>query len=407
MYLGWHKAKEVPMLRKEDLAVIKSLYRRGVFLKDIAAELGVHPKTVSRVLKNKRTPNSERKSCKSKLEPYKPKIDRLLSEGVWNAKVILREMQAEGYSGGYTMLRQYLQPKREQRPERATVRFETLPGEQLQSDWGELVAEITGQLTKVHFIVNELGYSRRFHFWCTDSEDAEHTYEGLIRSFEYFSGVTEEVLVDNQKCAVLEYPSQGKPYFNERFVDLAGHYGFTPRACRPYRARTKGKDERMVGYVKGNFFVRYRSFESWAHLNQLAEHWLVEEADQRLQGTVKEVVAERFERERPALKPLPKMRYDTAYFEFRRVAYDSYIDVHGNRYSVPAELVGQRVAVRIGLDGALRVYQSENLVATHLLRSRQEGWSTVPSHHTDLWKAALQVEQRPLAAYEEVANGTA
>ena len=80
-------------------------------------------------------------------------------------------------------------------------------------------------------------------------------------------------------------------------MDLAGHYGFTPRACRPYRARTKGKDERMVGYVKGNFFVRYRSFESWAHLNQLAERWLAEEADQRLQGTVKEVVAERFERE--------------------------------------------------------------------------------------------------------------
>jgi len=395
------------MLRKENIAVIKSLHRRGVFLKDIAEELGVHPKTVSRVLKNERTPNSERKRSESRLEPYKPKIDRLLSEDVWNAKVILREIQADGYTGGYTMLRQYIQPKREQRPERATVRFETRPGEQLQSDWGEVIVEIAGQMTKVHFIVNELGYSRRFHFWCTDSEDAEHTYEGLIRSFEYFGGVTEEVLVDNQKCAVLEYPSHGKPYFNERFVDLAGHYGFTPRACRPYRARTKGKDERMVGYVKGNFFVRYRSFESQPHLNQLAEHWLAEEADQRVQGTVKEVVAERFERERPALKPLPLVRYDTAYFEFRRVAYDSYIDVRGNRYSVPAELVGQRVAVRIGLDGALRVYQSENLVATHRLRSRQEGWSTVPSHHADLWKDALKVEQRPLAAYEEVANGTA
>ncbi len=395
------------MLRKEDKAVIKSLRRRGVFLKDIATELGVHPKTVSRVLNAKSDPNPERKRPESKLEPYKPKIDRLLSEGVWNAKVILREIQADGYIGGYTILRQYLQPKREQRPARATVRFETQPGEQLQSDWGEVVVEIAGQPTKVHFIVNQLGYSRRFHFWCTDSEDAEHTYEGLIRSFEYFSGVTEEVLVDNQKSAVLEHPRSGKPYFNERFVDVAGHYGFTPRACKPYRARTKGKDERMVGYVKGNFFVRYRSFESWAHLNQLAELWLAEEADQRLQGTVKEVVAERFEREQPALIPLPIVRYDTSYFEFRRVAYDSYIDVRGNRYSVPAELIGQRVAVRIGLDGTLRVYQAETLVATHLLRSRQEGWSTVPAHHADLWKEALKVEQRSLAAYEEVANGTA
>jgi transposase len=381
--------------------MVKALYRRGVFLKDIAEELGVHPKTVSRALKSQSRPPQERKRLESKLDAYRAKIDRLVSEGVWNAKVILREIQADGYSGGYTILRQYLQPKREQRPARATVRFETRPGEQLQSDWGEVGVEIGGQATKVHFIVNELGYSRRFHFWCADCEDAEHTYEGLIRSFEYFGGVTEEVLVDNQKSAVLEHPRQGKPYFNQRFVDLAGHYGFAPHACKPYRARTKGKDERMVGYVKGNFFVRYRSFESFVHLNQLGERWLAEEADQRLQGTVKEVVAERFAREQPALKPLPRVRYDTSYYELRRVAYDSYIDVHGNRYSVPASLVGQRVAVRISLDGTLRVYQAETLVATHLLRSRQAGWSTLPEHHAELWKD-LHVQQRPLAAYEEV-----
>ena len=158
---------------------------------------------------------------------------------------------------------------------------------------------IAGQESKVSFIVNELGYSRRFHFWCTDSQDAEHTYEGIIRSFEYFGGTTEEVLVDNQKSAVLEHPARGVVRFNERFLDLSHHYGFTPRACRPYRARTKGKCERMVGYIKHHFFQRYREFESWAHLNQLAEQWLREEADQRMHGTVKEVVAERFAQEAP------------------------------------------------------------------------------------------------------------
>ena len=75
---------------------------------------------------------------------------------------------------------------------------------------------------KVCFIVNTLGYSRRFHFWCSDSQDAEHTYEGLIRSFEYFGGVTEEVLVDNQKAAVLEHRAGAAAQFNARFVDLAG-----------------------------------------------------------------------------------------------------------------------------------------------------------------------------------------
>jgi transposase len=404
MYLSLRQRKEVPMIRKEDFAVIKALEERGEFLKDIAQELGVHPKTVSRALKRNGAPRRERTRAASKLEPYKPKVDQLLSQNVWNAKVILREIQAEGYSGGYTMLREYVEPKRVLRPGKATVRFETEPGEQLQSDWGEVLVEIAGQETKVHFIVNELGYSRRFHFWSTDSEDAEHTYEGLIRSFEYFGGVTQEVLVDNQKSAVLSHPSNGKPYFNERFVDLAGHYGFTSKACKPYRARTKGKDERMVGYIKGNFFVRYRSFESWVHLNQLGEKWLAEEADLRVQGTVKEIVLARFERERPNLKPLPVVRFDTSYLEYRQVAWDGYISVRGNRYSVPAALVGQRVMVRIGLDGLLRIFQADDLLAaSHVLRSAQAGWSTIPEHRAEMWKSTLQVEQRSLSAYEEVA----
>lgn len=158
----------------------------------------------------------------------------------------------------------------------------------------------------------------------------------------------------------------------------------------------------MVGYLKQHFFVRYRAFESWAHLNQLLEQWLREEADQRCHGTLKEVVAERFAREAPALQPLPVQPYDTSYRELRRVSWDSYIEVRGNRYSVPAALVGQTVVVRIGLDGNLRVYQGEQLVATHNLQSAREGWVSVPEHHVALWKSALAVEQRSLEVYEEV-----
>jgi transposase len=391
------------MLRKEDFMSIKSLHERGVYQKDIALELGVHPKTVSRALKRGRAPAPERKPRGSKLEPYKPTVDRLLAEGVWNAVVILREIQADGYQGGITVLRQYIAPKRALRPGRATVRFETKPGQQLQNDWGELVVEIAGQPTKVHFLVNQLGYSRRFHFWCTDREDAEHTYEGLIRSLEYFGGVPKEVLVDNQKSAVLEHPGAG-PRFNERFLDLAEHYGFRPRACRPSRARTKGKDERMVGYIKGNFFARYRAFESWEHLNQLAERWLAEEADPRVHGTLKEVVAQRFAREAPHLGPLPAQRYDTSYYETRHVGWDGYVDVRGNRYSVPGELAGGMVAVRIGLEGLLRIFHGDQLVASHALQPARQGWVTVPEHHAGLWREALGVQRRPLKVYEEAAR---
>jgi Integrase core domain len=304
------------------------------------------------------------------------------------------------------MLRAYIQPKRPLRAARATVRFETAPGRQLQHDWAQWRTIVGGREQEVHFTVNTLGYSRRFHFVALACEDAEHTYEGLILSFEYFGGVTAEVLVDNQKAAVIRHRPGAAVEFNPRFLELAAHYGFSPHACRPRRARTKGKDERMVRYIKENFFARYREFESLAHLNQLAEQWLKAEADPRLHGTVKEIVAERFAREAPYLKPLPVLRFDTSYRERRGVSWDGYIDVRGNRYSVPDKLCGAEVGVHIGLDGVLKVYDpTGELVARHLLKPVAEGWAYEPAHHRTLWEQALPtVERRPLEVYEEVAR---
>ena len=132
------------MLSKEDYAVIKSLYQRGVYLKDIAAELEVHPRTVKRALQRGGAPQPERKRKSSKLDAYKAKVDELLAKDVWNVMVILREIQQLGYSGGQTILRAYVHPKRVLRGSPATVRFETEPGKQMQSDWGEVVVEIAG-----------------------------------------------------------------------------------------------------------------------------------------------------------------------------------------------------------------------------------------------------------------------
>ena len=391
------------MLNKEDWMHIKAQIERGVYQRDIARELGVHPKTVSRALRHGGPPLGKRPGARcSKLDPFKPFVDDLLRQNVWNAVVIYREIQQRGYRGGLTVLRGYIHPKRPLRESRVTVRFETEPGQQMQSDWGEITTVVAGRMQKVHFSVNTLGYSRRFQFWCTNCEDAEHTYEGMARAFEHFGGVSKEVLVDNQKAAVIRHRIGEAVKFNERFVDFAGHYGFVPRACRPRRARTKGKDERMVGYIKSHFFVRYREFESLAHMNELARGWLGEEADRRLHGTVKEVVIERFAREAPHLGSLPQVRYDTSYREQRFVHWDGFIDVRGNRYSVPAELCGKMVTIRIGLDGELLVYAGELKVAEHRLRSAADGWVTVPSHHARLWDQTLSVERRDLSVYEEV-----
>jgi transposase len=196
------------MLNKEDFAVIQALAQNGVYQKDIAAQVGVHPRTVSRALKRGSAPQPEGKRQGSKLDPFRESVDALLAEGVWNGMVILREIQGKGYTGSLTILRDYIRPKRALRAGKATVRFETEPGKQLQSDWGEIVTWIAGMRTRVWFQANTLGFSRRLHFWGTAKIDAEHTCEGLIRSFEFFGGVPEEVLIDNQACLVLK-PSVG------------------------------------------------------------------------------------------------------------------------------------------------------------------------------------------------------
>lgn len=134
---------------------------------------------------------------------------------------------------------------------------------------------------------------------------------------------------------------------------------------------------------------------------------MVEEADQRVHGTIKEVVSERFEREKAVLMALPQQRYDTSYRELRQAAWDGYIDVRGNHYSVPDSLRGQTVEIRLDLEGNLRIYDPKDRllekqpVAVHLLRPKQAGWSTVTEHHASLWNETLQVEQRPLTIYEE------
>ena len=390
------------MLTQEDYWMIQEKVNKGVYQKDIAAELGVHPRTVRRaVARGGPPPKTRQRQRFTKLAPYFEQVDALLADNVWNAKVIFRELQSQGYAGGYTVVRDYIQPKRALRPAKATVRFETAPGEQLQHDWGELWSEVGGERCKVHIAVNTLGYSRRFHVMAAPCEDAEHTYESVVRAFEWFGGATGMVLVDNQRSAVLAHTPRGVR-FNPGFKDLAGHYGFVPKACRPYRARTKGKVERMVGYVKQHFFMRYRSFESFAHLNQLLEAWLVEEADQRVHGTVKEVVSVRFAREAPALQELPPGRFETDYHQTRKVAWDGYIEVRGNRYSVPGDQAGKVVQIRLSLDGGLGVYADERCIARHRLCDAADGWSSVPEHHQDLWQR-LSVERRNLAIYEEVA----
>ena len=136
---------------------------------------------------------------------------------------------------------------------RATVRFETAPGRQLQIDFGERLVEIGGRKVKVFLFVATLGYSRRVHVRAFRHERQESWFDGLESAFLAFGGVPEEVLFDNARALVADHDAETRTVvFNARLLAFARHWGFRPRAYAPYRARTKGKTESGVGYVKRN-----------------------------------------------------------------------------------------------------------------------------------------------------------
>jgi transposase len=136
---------------------------------------------------------------------------------------------------------------------RATIRFETPPGKQLQIDFGERRVMIGDENLKVYLFVATLGYSRRLYIRPFRNERQESWFSGLEGAFRHFGGIAEEVLLDNDRGLVAHHDRLTREVeFNARLHAFAKHWGFRPRACAPYRARTKGKDERGVGYVKKN-----------------------------------------------------------------------------------------------------------------------------------------------------------
>lgn len=388
------------MLTREDYLMITERRQEGVYVKDIAHELGVHPKTVSRALRRGGEPPRRPRRRASKLDPYKGLVDEMLKVNVWNAEVIFRRLQRAGYPGGRSILRAYIQPKRRLRGGGGTVRYETAPGAQMQHDWGERWLEIAGRRQKVYLAVNTLGFSRHIHVVGMPRCDAEHTYEAVIQAFEAFDGVPATVLVDNQKSAVLDW-IDGRPRFNPRFRALGRDYGFVPKACRPKRAQTKGKVERMVGYVAGNALAGAPAFDSFAELNAHLRTWCADVANQRYLRELGEAVPARLERERAHLGPLPRSRFDTAYHGSRQVSLDAYVSVGGVRYSVPGHLVGERLALRCQLDGWIELRDGQGqVVARHRQAPEGQRLVTVAEHHAALWQQ-VRVEARALGYYAE------
>jgi transposase len=286
-----------------------------------------------------------------------------------NADVVRQELLAEkGIKLSLRTVEREVAPlRRELAVEaRAMIRFETPPGKQLQIDFGERRAMIGDESIKVYLFVATLGYSRRLYARAFRNERQESWFAGLEGAFRHFGGVTEEVLFDNDRGLVVRHDRATREVeFNARLHAFARHWRFRPRACAPYRARTKGKDERGVGYVKKNA-VAGRRFASWSAFEAHLDAWTRDIADQRVHGTTGEVPIERFRRaEADALRPITGVPPFAVSRELvRKVQADCAIEVDGNAYSVPWRLIGETVRVTLA-GGQLRVSHAGREVAVH------------------------------------------
>jgi transposase len=409
------------MLEPELVDRIHELSGQGLGSKRIARELRVSRNTVRRYLAGATAGFQERPAARRLDGPTLAQVHRLyhtVAEG--NAVVIQQELVAQGVPVDLrTLQRAVAQLRQEERARAlATVRFETPPGQQIQIDFGEKVIPVAGQPVKVYLMTAVLGYSRRLFCRAFLAQRQDDWLEGLDGAFQHFGGLTEQVLCDNASPLVTSHNRQsGEVVWNPGFEAFCRDRGLVPKACRPRRARTKGKIERGVGYVKHNALAG-RSFASFEELRAHLSNWMVKVADVRIHGTTRERPILRFERdERAALRPLPARPLAVRTRRLtRRISADCFVDVDTVRYSAPHRHVRETVEVVVK-EHEVELWLRGRRIAHHMRCYEPHAWVRDASHFEGLFRSqevtgnptSMQRPTcpllRPLSVYTEVVEG--
>ena len=354
--------------------------QKGLSYVELGKKYHIDPRTAKRYAQSPQKPEYTLTAPKpTKLDAYKQQIDQWLEEAPYSAVRILEKLREMGFDGGYSIVKAYVSSRKKDLDEKATVRFETMPGKQGQMDWGifedQQVYE-DGKSKKLYCFLMILGYSRtRYIEFVTDMSTST-----MIRchqaAFRYFGGYPEEILYDNMKQVVIKrLLKQEDSTLNRQFEDFAGFYGFKPVLCRPYRGQTKGKVERTVQFVRDNFMVGIK-YDSLADLNGQALAWC-NKVNGKVHATTNEIPFERLKKE--GLNPLTR-EYIIDKINLRRVQKDCLISYAGNQYSVPSEYVGKDVAV-VALDNMLAAYYQGKQIALHRISYQKKDMVVNPQHY--------------------------
>ena len=366
------------MIQLGELMMILELHRQGLSITAIARRTGRDPKTVRKYIERGLEPpvyGPRHVGRPSKLAPYLDYLrERLEAFPDLSAVRLTREIRERGYKGAYTAVKRFLAAIRPQnQPKPYEVRFETPPGCQAQVDFARFVTTFADEpgITRVVWLFSlVLGHSRYIFAQFVMHQDLQTLLRCHMLAFTAIGGVPLEILYDRMKTAVTGEDADRNIIYNRSLVALAQHYRFLPRACRPYRAKTKGKVERPFSYIRQDFFLG-RTFRNLEDLNAQLADWLATVANVRLHGTTQRIVSEAFAAEQTELQSLPTFPFDAVLKLERRVSHDGLVSIGGNYYSVPDRT--RRVVEVHQLPDEIRILDAGRLVAVHsILEGRRQ-----------------------------------
>jgi transposase len=364
--------------------MILDLHRQGLSVSAIAREVGIDRKTVRKYITRGLEPPvyGPRQPRPRLIDPYVAYLrDRVTAYPGLSGRRLLREIRERGYRGGYTAVTETV---RDLRPPASTgyeVRFETPPGDQAQVDFAHFETVFTdepGVVRKVWLFSLVLGYSRLIWARFVQHQDLQTVLRCHIAAFAALGGVPRSILYDRMKTVVTGEPEPGHIVYNPHLVDFAAHHGYQPRACRPYRAKTKGKVERPYRYIRQDFFLG-RSFRNLEDLNAQLAGWLDTVANPRTHATTGCVVNQAFAEEQPHLKTLPLAPYRTVLKLERRITRDGMVSVGGNLYSVPDSTRRRTVEVQC-LAEQILILEDGRVVAVHPVLEGRNRRRVAPGH---------------------------
>jgi transposase len=404
--------------------MILDLHRQGLSVTAIARRTGRDPKTIRKYIARGLEPPAygpRQVGRPNKLAPYLHYLrERVSAFPELSAVRLTREVRERGYAGAYTAVKRFvaaIRPKDGPKP--FEVRFETPPGHQAQVDFARFVTSFMDepQTPRIVWLFSlVLGHSRHIFARFVMHQDLQTLLRCHMAAFAAIGGVPIEILYDRMKTAVIGEDGEGHIVYNRSLLALAKHYGFQPRACRPYRAKTKGKVERPFSYIRQDFFLA-RSFRNLEDLNDQLRDWLDTVANVRLHGTTQRIVAEAFAAEQPELQQLPAAPFDAVLSLERRVSHDGLVSVGGNYYSVPDRT--RRIVEVHQLPDTIRILDAGGLIAVHPVLEGRRQYRIDPGHRQGALARSLQrtpesailvgrmgdrVTRRSLAFYQAVGD---